>query len=500
MSVKSEILKSPAAEAVFDGIKELPIVDYHCHLSPREIYEDVEFRGISQMFLSADHYKWRLMRTRGIDEKYITGDAEEGEKFAAYLFAAEGAYGNPLRDFTRLELSKYFGIDLPLKAENAGKIRAAADAVIREKKLSPRKLIEASSVEYIATTDDPADPLVYHEKIKKTEGFKTAVVPTFRADRLFNISMPDFSDYVGRLAEACGFQIESFEDFLRAIEARAADFSAAGCSFADIGIEDFPDGEAVFREGGADKFLSGEGFERAKKAFVKAKNGGKIPRETGDSDSGKGEKFSCQAYAPCKNGFKSAQNGVDKRGYYDYLGFMFPFFLTKCREYGFTAQLHLGVLRNVNDRAFSVFGADTGFDTVAERLKIDGLRAVLNSAEESGGLPKIILYTLNPAYYYPLITLAGAFRGVFTGAPWWFNDHKNGMNEYFSRMSELSHIGQIPGMLTDSRSFLSYARHDYFRMVLAEYLSRFDDGDGGKTILKTAEDIAYFNIKKFIKP
>jgi glucuronate isomerase len=230
------------------------------------------------MFLSADHYKWRLMRAYGIDEKYITGNAPDGEKFAAYIAAVEGAYGNPLRDFTRLELSKYFGIDPPLKSENSKKIRKAADeesireltterekidrieeirkaadAVIREKSLSPRKLIASSNVEYIATTDDPADPLFYHEKIKEIENFSTKVVPTFRADRLFNIKAADFAAYLERFSGICGLSIASFEAFLYAIDKRIADFKAAGCSFADIGIEDFPSAEFVTREKNTEK-------------------------------------------------------------------------------------------------------------------------------------------------------------------------------------------------------------------------------------------------------
>jgi glucuronate isomerase len=524
MSVKTEILKNLKAELIFDAIKELPIIDYHCHLSPSEIYEDREFHGISRIFLSADHYKWRLMRAFGTDEKYITGDAPDNEKFAAYIAAVEGAYGNPLRDFTRLELSEYFGIDLPLNSQNAEKIRKAADAVIRKKSLSPRKLIEASRVEYIATTDDPADSLFFHERIRQIRDFSTVVVPTFRADRLFDIRASDFAAYLERLAAVCGSQIESFEDFLKAVDKRIGDFKAAGCSFADIGIEDFPSAQFITREKNADKsgkFQSGESFGLAKKAFSTAKNGAERTDKSGKFQSGESFGLAKKAFSTAKNGaertdkngkfqsgesfglakkaFSTAKNDADRTEYYNYLGFMFPFLLSKCREYGLTAQLHLGVLRNTNEGAFSVLGADKGFDAVADGFSVDGLRAVLNAADGAGGLPKIILYTLNPAYYYPLITLAGSFRGVFVGAPWWFNDHKYGMLEYFSRVSELSHIGKIPGMLTDSRSFLSYARHDYFRMVLAEYLSRFDDGtDDGESLIETAKNIAYFNMKRIL--
>jgi glucuronate isomerase len=460
------------------------------------------------MFLSADHYKWRLMRTFGIDEKYITGGASDAEKFATYIAAIENAYGNPLRDFTRMELQKYFGIDSPLRSESSEKIREAADAVIKKKSLSPRKLIASSKVEYIATTDDPADPLFYHEKIKEIENFSTKVVPTFRADRLFNIRAADFSAYLERFSGTCGLSIASLEDFLRAIDKRMADFKAAGCSFADIGIEDFPSSEFVTREKNTEKtdeFIQNcadkceKNTEKADK-FVQ-NNGdkcGKNAEKTDKFQSGESFDLAKNAFLKAKNGGNQREKIVDKTEYYNYLGFMFPFLLSKCREHGFISQLHLGVLRNTNERAFSLFGADGGFDTVAESVSIDGLRAVLNAADGAGGLPKVILYTLNPSYYYPLITLAGSFRDVFVGAPWWFNDHKNGMTKYFSRMSELSHIGKIPGMLTDSRSFLSYARHDYFRMVLAEYLSRFDDGSGGQNLIETAKNIAYFNMKEML--
>ncbi|MDR2046434.1 MAG: glucuronate isomerase [Clostridiales bacterium] len=522
MSVKTEILKTAKAERIFSGIEALPIIDYHCHLSPREIFEDAEFDGLSKLWLGADHYKWRLMRGFGIGEKYITGEASDGEKFAAFACAAERAYGNPLRDWARLELSKYFGIEKPLTVGNAEKIRAEADVAIRERRLSPRKLIEASNVEYIATTDDPADDLTFHLQLRGDKNFKTRVAPTFRADRAFNLSAPDFSAYTEKLSAACGgLSITGFADFLKALERRMADFAAAGCLFADIGIESFPDISDIPR--------------------------GIYPEKTGINAAPNREFPSLdQSFGGAERAFSDARRGkcADGRTRSLYLGFIYPWWLAACARYGFTAQLHSGVLRNINAAAYLVSGADGGYDTVAESLPIRALIAVLNAAagfgaafggylslpdgvvssdaenavangmdaalnkiknadgffgqkEDVSGLPKVILYTLNPSYYYPLITLADSFSGIAVGAPWWFNDHRNGLYEYFAKIGELSHIEKIPGMLTDSRSFLSYARHDYFRMVLSDYLSRFSDRE--ESLVATAEKIAYFNMKRVIK-
>ncbi|MDR3264088.1 MAG: glucuronate isomerase [Clostridiales bacterium] len=449
MKVRHEILKTAFAERIYSAVKELPILDYHCHLSPSEIYNDKPFDNIGELWLSGDHYKWRLMRSAGIDEKFITGNASWREKFCAFIGCVGNAFGNPLRDWARLELEKYFDCKAYLCGENAEAIWQAANAAIAKNKLSPRRLIELSRVEYIATTDDPSDTLIYHQKLIDDKGFKATVAPTFRVDNLFNIERTGFPEYLSRLADASGIKIDRFSDFLQAIDTRMADFKAVGCGFSDIGIERFPQTAAS--------------FEAAEKTFEKVKNGVSVSASELDG----------------------------------YSGFIYVRWLNSCASLGFAAQLHLNVLRNVNQREFARFGADGGYDTVGNSFSAEALKRILNLTAQNGGLPRIIIYTLNPSDYYPLITLAAAFSGVSVGIAWWFNDHKNGILTYLKRMSELSHIGEVIGMLTDSRSFLSYARHDYFRMILAAFLSDFGE-ENAPELIGIAKRLSYYNTKKLI--
>ncbi|MDR3216879.1 MAG: glucuronate isomerase [Clostridiaceae bacterium] len=448
--LRREILKSALAERLYEAAAALPVIDYHCHLSPKEIYEDKPFEDIGAMWLSGDHYKWRLMRRAGVSEELITGGAPYADKFRAYAGCVGTAFGNPLRDWSRLELEKYFDCRIPLNADNADGIRRAANAVLAEKALSPRRLMEASAVEYVATTDDPADTLDYHTKLRKDKSFKCKVAPTFRVDSLFNIDRADFAAYIERLSAASGVEINGFADFLSAIGKRMTDFLSAGCRFSDIGTERFP--------------LSAGSYESAEAAFNNA-----------------------------KNGIKSCECEIE-----GYFGFMYTHWLCKCKEYGFAAQLHLNVLRNTNGKEFLRFGADGGFDTVSDGFSARAFIGVLNRCDAAGGLPRIIVYTLNPAYYEALITAAGSFREVTVGMAWWFNDHQMGIREYLDKMSALSHIGEVIGMLTDSRSFLSYARHDWFRMILADFLSAFGE-ENEKELTALAEKLSYYNTKKLIE-
>ncbi|MDR2634458.1 MAG: glucuronate isomerase [Clostridiales bacterium] len=447
--VRREILQSPFAERLYEAASALPILDYHCHLSPQEIYDDLPFGNIGEMWLACDHYKWRLMRRAGVPEELITGGAQWKDKFRAYVGCVAGAFGNPLRDWSRLELEKYFNCRIPLCESNADKIWAEVNAVLNAEKLSPRKLIGLSSVEYAATTDDPADTLDYHIKLRDDPGMKCKVAPSFRVDNLFNIDRVGFAAYTDKLADVSGVKIDGFSDFLRAAEKRMLDFKTAGCRFSDIGTERLPNGAG--------------NREIAENAFNKAKNGIKL-------------------------------TDFEINGYF---GFLYVYWLRKCAEYGFAAQLHLNVLRNVNEKEFMRLGADGGFDTVADGFSVRALTGVFNRCAAEGGLPRIIVYTLNPSYYEAIITAAGAFREVTVGIAWWFNDHKSGIREYLEKMSALSHIGEVTGMLTDSRSFLSYARHDYFRMILADFLSRFGE-ENEKDLIALAENLSYYNTKKLI--
>ncbi|MDR3186642.1 MAG: glucuronate isomerase [Christensenellaceae bacterium] len=442
-------------EEIFFAIKDLPIIDFHCHLSPEDIYNDKPFRDLAHLWLKDDHYKMRLMRAFGVEHKYTQNIniLESNEttyrafclsKVKYFLASLENAYGNPIREWSKLEFSKYFNIDLPLDENRAEEIYDLVNTIIVNKKLSPRKIIEDSRVEYIATTDDLLDSLEYHKKLA-SQDFKTNVVPTFRVDKAIDIRSDGFIQYLEKLGKLT--QVErSFEGYLKALEMRMRDFKEAGCDFSDIGIDYFPSGVAD--------------YSNAKSAFYK--------------------KFS---------NAKLSSKEVD-----DFISFMYTCWLGKCAEYNFIAQIHIGVERNVNQKMYALEGADQGYDIVSDSISIKNIKNIFNETQKSWKLPTVIFYALNPCFYYPLVTLAGAFQGVSVGVPWWFNDHKNGFKKYFKVISELSHIGKIPGMVTDSRSFLSYARHDYFRSELSSYLAKFENEelDG---LIKTAKDIAYFNIK-----
>lgn len=435
---------------IYEAVKDLPVIDYHCHLSPKEIYEDKPFGNIGEMWLAGDHYKWRLMRAYGIDEKYITGDADYREKFNAFIEAVSTAYGNPVRDWVRLELSEYFGITLPLKKENADRIWELTEAKIREEKLSPVKLIERSNVEYIATTDDPADSLEYHGLIAAEGKVKAKVVPSFRVDRMIMIDAPDYTEYLKKLSAAADIEIRSLADYEEAVSRRLDFFVSMGCRFSDMGIPVFPDGTAC--------------REEAEKAFVKALGGKKV--------------------------------GLDELK--AFLGYIIVKLAAEYKKRGMVMQMHVAVRRNNNSAMYKKLGADSGFDSVGDPISVNVLAAMFDEMEKADGLPETIIYTLNPTMYYGLITLIGSFRGIHLGIAWWFNDHKRGMTESFNALGELSHVNTMVGMLTDSRSFLSYVRHGYYRQIVAEYLAGYADESNMDDIKKTATDLCYGNAKKLI--
>jgi len=450
-------LKNEFAKKIYNNIKDLPILDYHCHLCPKAIYEDKPFESLANMWLDADHYKWRLMRAAGVAEEFITGEANVKEKFWEFLTVLSTAFGNPLKDWAERELKQFFNIDLPLLPENAGKILKQADDLIKNEALSPRKLIKKANVEYIGTTDDPTDTLKYHKLLAEDKTFKTRVTPTFRVDKLFKITSPDFLEYLAKLEGASGMEITSLTTYLTAIDKRMKFFKEAGCSFADIGIEDFP------------SCKKNPNRAKAEKAFdAILKNDGGVM-------------------------FFDDENLLEH-----FLNFLYIYWLSKCKEYGFTAQLHLNVLRNSNTAEFKNTGADSGYDIVGDKFILNNLRGVLDNLNSNNGLPNIIIYTLNPNDYYPLLGLCGSFKGVNLGVPWWHNDHEAGIMSYFERVSELSHISSVLGMLTDSRSFLSYSRHDYFRIILANFLSRFDEKSEEERVIGAAKAISYCNMKKLL--
>ncbi len=418
-------LKSETSKRLYAEARKLPIVDYHCHLSPKEIWEDREFENIAQMWLGGDHYKWRLMRAYGIDEEYITGYGEDREKFAKYIECVSNAAGNPLAVWSAMELSLYFGIDLPLIPENTRMIWEKANEAIRAKGMSPRKLIRAANVERIVTTDDPADSLEYHRLLADDASFPVTVVPCFRPDTLLSIRKPGWRDYIGRLSEAAGVPIEDMAGLEQALKNRLDFFQTLGCRFSDLGIEDFPSRKAC--------------REEADEAFRLALTG----------------------------------KSLDDSRYYGFLWYLCCFLAGEYRARKITMQLHLAARRNANTELYRKLGADCGGDCAGDPIPQRQLNVLLDEINSSTGLPRTILYTLNPAMYLTMATTAGSFPGVTMGAAWWFNDHKAGIEEQLRICGQVAHLAGFTGMLTDSRSFLSYARHDYFRRIFCNLLGEW---------------------------
>lgn len=447
---KDFLIDNAAAARLYDAAKTLPIVDYHCHLSVQEIYEDRPFTDLAQMWLTGDHYKWRLMRACGIPEEQITGTAEPYAKFLAYAKAISLSAGNPLYHWTMMELDRYFGISEQLCPQAAPDIWTRANQVIWEQKLSPRKLIADSNVEYIATTDDPAIPLGWHDKLAADERFGVQVAPSFRADRLANLQAADFPAYMYAFGQAAGTDIRSLADFEAAVRTRLDDFCAHHCRFADIGISAFPQGAC---------------------------------------DRATAEELFCRALAG------EALSDAAQR---TYLAWLYPFLAKEYRTRGMVMQLHLSVIRNANSPMYAALGPDCGGDCAGDPIPVTQLVAFLDRVECDGGLPRTILYTLDPSMYLPMATAAGSFSGVTLGAAWWFCDHRAGIEQQLMTYAQTSSIAQFSGMLTDSRSFLSYARHDYFRRILCSLLGGWiesgtfpDEAAAGEIVYK----VCYQNSK-----
>ncbi len=446
------LLPSKTAQELYQLVKNAPIYDYHCHLSPREIWEDIPFDNIGEMWLSGDHYKWRLMRAAGIPEEKITGSASWHDKFLAYAGAVSLAAGNPLYHWTQMELSFYFGVETPLNPNTAEGIWEQANRVIREKKLSPRKLIEQSNVAFIATTDDAADSLEYHEKLKNDASFRTVITPSFRADNVWLLNRRDYADYIAVLSETAGISITDLKSLRKALSLRLDAFEQAGCRFTDVGIPFFPDGPGT--------------EAAAERAFADALTG--------------------KAPAP-----------------EDYSAFLWQMYIFAGKEYrrrGMIMQLHLAVERNANTPLFLEKGGDCGGDCIGDVISGQKIVQLLDAIHTEGGLTQTILYTLNPAMTAQLCSIAGSFPNVRMGAAWWFNDHKRGISDVIQTIAEIHYVGSFLGMLTDSRSFLSYARHDYFRRILCGILAQWhDSGEFSGDIGILAKAICYGNIKKLIE-
>lgn len=445
-------ITNSTAERLFEVANRLPIVDYHCHLSPKEILADKTFDNIGEIWLGADHYKWRLMRTAGIDEEFITGSASYKEKFIKYCEALEFAAGNPLYHWSHMELSQFFGIDLSITAANAEKIWDMANDYIKSTSMSPRKLIEKSAVEVICTTDDIIDDLSWHKKIAEDNSFKTRVLPSFRTDNLLLIRRVGYTEYIEKLSVASGIHITSLNELKAAVSNRLDFFCSMGCRCTDIGIPLFPN------------------------------------RIADDCES--------------DNIFKSILSGksVTEDEYNGFVGNMYVFLNSLYKAKDLISQWHLAVVRNSNSILADKLGADCGVDCVGNIVNGNDIIMLLDAINKNSGLPKTVIYTLNEANIAQIASIAGAFPNVKCGAAWWFCDHKRGIEEEIKVISENGCLGGFYGMLTDSRSFLSYARHDYFRRILCNIIGEWvEKGEYYEvSAQKLVSKICYENIKNAI--
>lgn len=435
-----------------------PIFDFHCHLSPQEIDENKTFYNLTQLWLAGDHYKWRLMRIAGIDERLITGDAPDREKFLAFAACLPHFAGNPVYQWAHLELQKYFGIHTPIGPETAGEIWDQTLAQMADGHFCARKLIRSSGVETVITTDDPADDLHFHRSLKEQNtGF--SVRPCFRADNVIHLENAGFREYLTRLGHAAGLEIRDLDSLKRAVEKRLDFFVQNGAVAADMSVTDFP----------------GKGTPgQAERALGKALAGAAAEPEE------------IAAYQ------------------FELLSFIGAALTRR----GMVWQLHCGVLRNLNPTLYGRVGADCGCDSVGNVIDIEHAAALLASVEQSGGLPRTMVYTLNPGAYYPIATLLGDFAGktpgrLQLGAAWWFLDHADGIREQLRLTSLTGSLGYFNGMLTDSRSFVSYARHDYFRRVLCSVIGAWvEQGlypNDPARLGRLVENICYRNARSYFQ-
>ncbi|MBQ7075850.1 MAG: glucuronate isomerase [Clostridia bacterium] len=433
----------------FDYAKDLPIIDYHCHLSPKMIAEDYKFQDAYDLFLGGDHYKWRQMRSFGIDEKMITGDGDRYEKWLGFCKVMPYLIGNPLYHWTALELKRYFDIDKPLCPETAKEVWDKVNAKLELDSYSAKNLILRSNVEIICTTDDPADDLEYHKQIKE-QGFKTKVLPTFRPDKAVNIDKDGFKEYI----KSNG--IESYTQLENWLKEKIAYFNDNGCKLSDHGLDYVP-------------FVLGEPEE----VFDKALKGEIVTKEEADV-------------------FKTAVILLCGKEY---------------AKYDWAMQIHVGAIRNNNKKMFEKLGADTGFDSINDLCVAENLSNFLNTLEIEGNLPKTILYTLNPKDNYVLGTMLGNFQSgpykskIQFGSGWWFNDNRDGMEAQMKALGNLGILGKFVGMLTDSRSFVSYPRHEYFRRIMCniigEWVENGEYPNDKKYLKEIVEGISYRNGKEY---
>ncbi|MCZ1183347.1 glucuronate isomerase [Shouchella clausii] len=454
------MLQNKTAETLYHTYaKTLPIIDYHCHVPPQEIAENRQFNNISEIWLHGDHYKWRAMRAVGVEETFITGDGDDKEKFLKWAETVPYTMGNPLYHWTHLELKRYFGIDELLSSETAEAIWSATKEQLAAPERSVQGIIKESNVKVICTTDDPSDHLEAHQQIRKEGACQAAVYPAFRPDKALVASAPSFVPYLETLGAAAEVDISSLRSLLEALEKRATFFAEEGCVLSDHGLRTLPFVDTTEKE--------------AEAAFQKALN----------------------------------QETLTPQEEEKYQTYVLLFLARLYNKLSWTMQFHLGALRNNNSRMVEQVGPDSGFDSMADDRFAESLNRFLNELERTNELPKTILYTLNPIYNEVIATTIGNFQGggipgkIQFGSGWWFNDTKDGMEKQMTDLANNGLLSLFVGMLTDSRSFLSYTRHEYFRRILCnrigEWVERGEWPADEKWLGKVVEDISYYNAKRY---
>lgn len=453
------LLSNDSAKSLFHTYAEkMPVVDYHCHINPQEIFEDRKFDTITQVWLGGDHYKWRQMRSNGVDERYITGDATDREKFQKWAETLSKLIGNPLYHWSHLELQRYFGYTGYLNGDTAEEVWNLCNEKLHDASMSARNIIKQSNVTVICTTDDPADTLEWHHKIAADSSFDTKVLPAWRPDKAMNVEKPDFASYIAKLSTVSGMEIKDFASLKAALINRMEFFKNQGCSVSDHALEyvmyvpaDDAELEAIFAKG-----LSGETISKD-----------------------------------------------------DELKYKTAFMLFAAKEYnrmGWVMQLHYGCKRDNNAMMFETIGADTGYDCINNYAPSAQMADFLNDLSATNEIPKTIIYSLNPNDNASIGTILGCFQSDYPGkiqqgSAWWFNDHKTGMTEQMTSLANLGCLGNFIGMLTDSRSFLSYTRHEYFRRILCELIGGWVDNgeypDDQKALKEIIEGISYNNAIKY---
>jgi len=454
------LLETKAAERLFhEHAAHQPIIDYHCHLPPKDVADDRRFANLFEIWLEGDHYKWRAMRASGVPERLCTGDAAPYEKFLAWANTVPHCLRNPLYHWTHLELKRYFGIDDLLNGKTAERVWAGANERLAAPELSAKGILGTFRVKAVCTTDDPADPLPHHEKLAAS-GLPTKIYPTFRADRVMDPHQPDvFNPWVDKLAGTANVHIARLNDLLDALRKRHQAFHDIGGRLSDHGLDQAYAADCT--------------DDQASSIFSRARAGQAATADERDA----------------------------------FASYIMVFFGRLDAEKGWTKQLHLGARRNANTRGLRTLGRDTGFDSIGDLPQVDALGRYLDRLDRENALPKTIVYNLNPADNYAFATMIGNFQDgsvagkIQFGSGWWFLDQKEAMEWQINALSNNGLLAHFVGMLTDSRSFMSYPRHEYFRRVLCNLLGRdMENGelpDDHDLVGALVENICYKNAERY---